>query len=71
MRRIRLSKEDKNPYSPPKNEITQDYDKWLETIKNRDETDWIGFCYVMLVLLIVFLQPYLLSFLVGIFKWMM
>ena len=66
-----MSKEEKNPYSPPKTEITQDYDKWLETIKNRDETDWIGFCYVMLVLLIVFLQPYLLSFLVGIFKWMM
>ena len=53
----KVVKRRKNPYRPPKNEIRQDYDKWLETIKNRDETDWIGFCYVMLILLIVFFNP--------------
>ena len=63
-----MLEEEKNPYSPPKTDTKDDYDKWLETIKNREETDWIGFCFVFFILIVVFLQPYLVKFLIGFFR---
>ncbi len=57
-----------NPYEPPKSDNKDDYDKWLETIKNRDDTDWTGFCFVMVILIIVLLQPILVNFLIEMLR---
>ena len=57
-----------NPYQPPKTNPERDYDRWLETVKHREDTDWTGFCFVMLIFITVLLQPLLINFLIEIFK---
>ena len=58
----------KNPYQPPKNDSRREYDRWLETANRRDETDWAGFIFVLVILFIFFFQPVLIDFFIEIFK---
>ena len=58
----------KNPYQPPKTNPKRDYARWLETVNRREETDWAGFIFVVVILDIIFFQPLLINFFVEIFK---
>ena len=58
----------KNPYQPPRTNPKRDYDRWLETINRREETDWGGFIFVVVILAIIFFQPFLIDFFIEIFK---
>ena len=58
----------KNPYQPPKTDSKRDYDRWLETIRGQDETDWGGFIFVVVILFIFFFHPILVDFFIEIFK---
>ncbi len=58
----------KNPYQPPKTDPKRDYDRWLETVREQDETDWGGFIFAVVILSIFLFQPLLIDFLVEIFK---
>ena len=57
-----------NPYRPPKTNPKRDYDRWLETVNRREETDWGGFIFVVVILALIFFQPLLINFFVEIFK---
>ena len=39
----------KNPYQPPKTNPKREYDRWLETVNRREETDWAGFIFVVII----------------------
>ena len=58
----------KNPYQPPKTDSKREYDRWLETVNRREETDWAGFIFVVIIFAIIFFQPFLIDFFVEIFK---
>ena len=58
----------KNPYQPPKNDSRRECDRWFETVNRRDETDWAGFIFVLVILFIFFFQPVLIDFFIEIFK---
>ncbi len=58
----------KNPYQPPKTDSKRDYDRWLETIRGQDETDWGGFIFVVVILFIFFFHPILVDFFIEMFK---
>lgn len=69
MKKIKLLKEEKrNPYDPPKTDSKREYDRWLESIKKREETDWTGFVFVVVILSIIFFQPILIEVFVEIFR---
>tara|TARA_R100000008_G_scaffold85325_1_gene74940 strand:- start:2940 stop:3122 length:183 start_codon:yes stop_codon:yes gene_type:complete len=57
----------RNPYDPPKTD-TRKYDRYLETINDRDETDWGGFFFVVVILFIILFHHVLMDFFIGIFK---
>ncbi len=57
-----------NPYEPPKTDPKREYDKWLESVKQREETDWAGFIFIVVILAIIFFQPLLINFFAEIFK---
>lgn len=59
-----------NPYEPPKTDSKREYDRWLESIKRQEETDWAGFFFVVIILAIVFFQPLLINFFIEVFQWM-
>jgi len=56
----------KNPYQPPKTDSKREYDRWLETVREQDETDWAGFIFVVVILF--FFHPLLIDFFVELFK---
>ena len=58
----------KNPYQPPETDSKREYDRWLETINEQDETDWAGFFFVLVMLFIFFFHPLLVDFFIEIFK---
>jgi len=58
----------KNPYQSPKTDSKRDYDRWLETVREQDKTDWAGFFFIVVVLFIFFFHPVLIDFFIGIFK---
>ena len=58
----------KNPYQPPKNDPKRDYDRWLETVNRREDTDWAGFIFVVVIMIIIFFHPLLINFFIEIFK---
>mgnify|MGYP001284174165 CR=1 FL=1 len=69
MKKIKLSKEEiRNPYDPPKIDETQEYDRYLETIKNREDTDWAGFFFAIIIMVIVLFQPILIELFTEMFK---
>tara|TARA_B100001778_G_scaffold217483_1_gene180182 strand:- start:6886 stop:7071 length:186 start_codon:yes stop_codon:yes gene_type:complete len=57
-----------NPYEPPKTDPKREYDRWLESINKQEETDWAGFIFAVVVLAIIFFQPFLIDFFAEIFK---
>ena len=57
-----------NPYRPPKTDPKREYDRWLESMKKQEETDWAGFIFVVVILAIIFFQPILIDFFAEIFK---
>ena len=58
----------KNPYQPPKTNSKREYDRWLETVNRREETDWGVFIFVVVIFAIIFFQPLLINFFVELFK---
>ena len=55
MKKIKSLKEEKiSPYDPPKTDSKREYDRWLETINNKQETDWAGFIFIVVLLFIFF-----------------
>ena len=57
-----------NPYKPPETDSKREYDRWLESIKKDEETDWAGFIFVVVILAIIFFQPLLINFFIDLFK---
>lgn len=69
MKKTKLSEEEeKNPYDPPTTDYKREYDRWLESINNQQETDWAGFIFVIVILFIIFFQPLLINFFIEIFR---
>ena len=69
MKKTKLLKEEtRNPYDPPKTDSKREYDLWLESIKQQEETDWGGFIFVVVILFILFFQPVLIKFFTEIFR---
>ena len=65
---IILASKVNNPYDPPETDSKTEYDRWLETMNRREETDWTGFIFIVVILAIIFFQPLLINFFVEIFK---
>ena len=57
-----------NPYEPPKTDPKREYDRWLESMKKQEETDWGGFIFVIVILSIFLFQPLLTDLFVEIFR---
>ena len=57
-----------NPYKPPKVNSTREVDRYLETIDNRDQTDWGSFLFIVVIFFIFFFHNLLVDFFIGIFR---
>ena len=57
-----------NPYEPPKTDSTKEYDRWIESVKKQEETDWGSFIFIMIWLFIFFFHQLLFEFVVDIFR---
>ena len=57
-----------NPYEPPKTDSKTEYDRWLESVKKQDETDWGSFIFIIVWLFIFFFHQLLFNFFVEIFN---
>ena len=57
-----------NPYAPPKPDRKTEYDRWLESVKKQDETDWGSFIFIIVWLFIFFFHQLLFNFFVDIFR---
>tara|TARA_R100000152_G_C6749723_1_gene173376 strand:- start:840 stop:1094 length:255 start_codon:yes stop_codon:yes gene_type:complete len=58
----------RNPYEPPKEEPHQkDSDSWGERYRP-PTTDWCDFAFVMFIIALMYLAPYLIEVLAKIFK---
>ena len=57
-----------NPYEPPKTDSKTEYDRWLESVKKQDETDWGCFIFIVVWLFIFFFHQVLFKFFVDIFR---
>ena len=59
-----------NPYEPPKSDLRKrGLDRFNQTIDDRDqETDWISFFFIVLLLFIFFFHRVLFDFFFDIFR---